>query len=163
MPGHSVPIAALGGFILFLGFLCFNGGSEMMIVDEIADGHAHTGASHGIRVSRAFMNSILGGAGGAISALACGYIIALLKKETAYWSLLICMNGGLAGMVASCAGCDNMHAASAMAIGFAAGLTYFWLAELTKIFCIDDPLGKFSNSQATMSIRQIIWSRPINR
>ena len=67
MPGHSVPLAALGGFILFLGFLCFNGGSEMMIVDE-GSAHLEPGTeSHGLRVSRAFMNSILGGGGGAVS------------------------------------------------------------------------------------------------
>ena len=29
MPGHSVPLAALGGFILILGFLAFNGGSQV--------------------------------------------------------------------------------------------------------------------------------------
>ena len=28
MPGHSVPLAALGGFILFFGFVAFNGGSQ---------------------------------------------------------------------------------------------------------------------------------------
>ena len=29
MPGHSVPLAALGGFILLFGFLAFNGGSQV--------------------------------------------------------------------------------------------------------------------------------------
>ena len=29
MPGHSVPFAALGGFILLFGFLAFNGGSQV--------------------------------------------------------------------------------------------------------------------------------------
>ena len=29
MPGHSVPMAALGGFILLFGFLAFNGGSQV--------------------------------------------------------------------------------------------------------------------------------------
>ena len=32
MPGHSVPLAALGGFILILGFLAFNGGSQVNII-----------------------------------------------------------------------------------------------------------------------------------
>ena len=139
MPGHSVPIAALGGFILFLGFLCFNGGSEMAIVNEgvsLTDGD-----SHGVRVARAFMNSILGGAGGAVSAISLGYVSALLKKEPAYWSLLICMNGGLAGMVASCAACENMHNASALCVGFCAGITYFWASALVIRCRIDDPIG----------------------
>ena len=30
MPGHSVPLAALGGFILLFGFLAFNGGSQVI-------------------------------------------------------------------------------------------------------------------------------------
>ena len=29
MPGHSVPLAGLGGFILLVGFLAFNGGSQV--------------------------------------------------------------------------------------------------------------------------------------
>ena len=29
MPGHSVPLAGLGGFILIFGFLAFNGGSQV--------------------------------------------------------------------------------------------------------------------------------------
>ena len=31
MPGHSVPLAALGGFILLFGFLAFNGGSQVIL------------------------------------------------------------------------------------------------------------------------------------
>ena len=29
MPGHSVPLASLGGFILLFGFLAFNAGSQV--------------------------------------------------------------------------------------------------------------------------------------
>ena len=29
IPGHSIPLCALGGFILFFGFLAFNGGSQV--------------------------------------------------------------------------------------------------------------------------------------
>ena len=32
MPGHSVPMAALGGFILLFGFLAFNGGSQVITI-----------------------------------------------------------------------------------------------------------------------------------
>ena len=36
MPGHSVPLAALGGFILLFGFLAFNGGSQVILkVDQL--------------------------------------------------------------------------------------------------------------------------------
>ena len=66
----------------------------------------------------------------------------LMESKKPLWSLLTCMNGGLAGMVASCAACDNMHNASAIAVGFFAGITYFWLADLAIKYGIDDPLGK---------------------
>ena len=49
--GHSVPIASLGAFILFLGFLAFNGGSELAIVGSEGHGHA---------VAKSFMNTIIG-------------------------------------------------------------------------------------------------------
>ena len=49
-PGHSVPLTALGAFILILGFLAFNGGSQGSITEE---GDADT-------VALAIVNTILG-------------------------------------------------------------------------------------------------------
>ena len=37
MPGHSVPLAALGGFILLFGFLAFNGGSQVSLFPSISN------------------------------------------------------------------------------------------------------------------------------
>ena len=37
MPGHSVPLAGLGGFILIFGFLAFNGGSQVGYISEVSD------------------------------------------------------------------------------------------------------------------------------
>ena len=37
MPGHSVPLAALGGFILLFGFLAFNGGSQVRSSNNISN------------------------------------------------------------------------------------------------------------------------------
>ena len=34
IPGHSVPLASLGGFILLFGFLAFNGGSQVIILSQ---------------------------------------------------------------------------------------------------------------------------------
>ena len=67
IPGHSVPIAALGAFILFLGFLAFNGGSELGIVG---------GAGHGQAVAVSFMNTIIGGAAGSVFAIVVNYCYA---------------------------------------------------------------------------------------
>ena len=49
-PGHSVPLTALGAFILILGFLAFNGGSQGSITEA---GDADT-------VALAIVNTILG-------------------------------------------------------------------------------------------------------
>ena len=73
IPGHSVPLAALGAFILFLGFLAFNGGSELAIVG---------GAGHGQAVAMSFMNTILGGSGGAMFAMLTNYVIARLRGNS---------------------------------------------------------------------------------
>ena len=70
IPGHSVSLTALGGFILFLGFFAFNGGSHLQIVSDGADG---------AMVALIYMNTILGGAGGAIASVLCNYLYSLYK------------------------------------------------------------------------------------
>ena len=59
MPGHSVPLAGLGGFILIFGFLAFNGGSQTTISNE-GDGGV---------VALAIVNTILGASTGGMSVL----------------------------------------------------------------------------------------------
>ena len=59
MPGHSVPLAGLGGFILIFGFLAFNGGSQTTISNE-GDGGV---------VALAIVNTILGASTGGLSVL----------------------------------------------------------------------------------------------
>ena len=54
MPGHSVPLAGLGGFILIFGFLAFNGGSQGSIAS----------AGSGGVVALAIVNTILGASTG---------------------------------------------------------------------------------------------------
>ena len=59
MPGHSVPLAGLGGFILIFGFLAFNGGSQTTISNE---------GDSGV-VALAIVNTILGASTGGMSVL----------------------------------------------------------------------------------------------
>ncbi|XP_027047257.1 putative ammonium transporter 1 [Pocillopora damicornis] len=126
LPGHTVPVTALGGFILFFGFLAFNGGSQAAI--------ASAGDADAVALS--VVNTILGGAAGALTAM----IIKRLGYAAKYWSLLFTINGGLTGMVALCAGCNAIHPYAAFFIGIIAGMAYVGWSTLLIRLKIDDPL-----------------------
>ena len=82
IPGHSLPLAALGGFILLFGFLAFNGGSQSAIA----------GAEDAAAVTTSVLNTIFGGVGGGLLVL-FAYKFGLGGK----WSYMFCLNGTLAG------------------------------------------------------------------
>jgi len=131
---HSITITALGAFILYIGFMAFNGGSQLAISNP-GDGAA---------VSKSIVNTILGGSVGGMVAMGvfrmnfdvrCGP-----GGKPAFWSCLMTINGGLAGMVALCAGCDDLYPWAAIIIGAVAGLSLImWHAIMLKLK-IDDPL-----------------------
>uniref|UniRef100_A0A1I8AWL3 Ammonium_transp domain-containing protein n=1 Tax=Steinernema glaseri TaxID=37863 RepID=A0A1I8AWL3_9BILA len=79
--GHSVPFAALGGFILMFGFLAFNGGS---MADIVKPGEGNT-------VALAMINTILSGAFAALTYLIIHY------ATNGKWTLLLTINACLAG------------------------------------------------------------------
>jgi len=124
MPGHSVPLAGLGGFILLVGFLAFNGGSQLAISSE-GDAAA---------VGLAIVNTILGGATGGMSVLFINY------KINGKWSYLQTLNGALAGMVSMCAGCNVYEPWAALLIGLMAGPVFFGTHNLMLKMRLDDPL-----------------------
>ena len=64
--------------------------------------------------------------------------------ETPYWSLLTCINGGLAGMVGLCAGCNNLNPGGAFGIGALSGITLWWSSLAVKMAGVDDPLDAFA-------------------
>ena len=140
MPGHSVPFTVLGGFILMLGFFAFNGGSELAIISYDDAGLAE---SHGEAFARAVMNTMVSGAAAGITVLIITYVRPILKGDRPYWSVLSTVNGGLAGMVAACAGCNNMHSWAAFLIGCIAGFNYSFYSWLLVKMRVDDLLGQF--------------------
>ncbi|KAK3697510.1 hypothetical protein QZH41_011277, partial [Actinostola sp. cb2023] len=124
--GHTVPMSALGGFILFFGFFAFNGGSQGSIASE---GDAEI-------VALAIVNTIISGGGGALTAM----IIKRMGFAEKKWSLLITINGGLTGMVAICAGASVFKPYCALVVGVVAGAGYIlWSWAVLKVK-IDDPL-----------------------
>ena len=148
MPGHSVPFTVLGGFILMLGFFAFNGGSELAIISYDDAGLAE---SHGEAFARAVMNTMVSGAAAGITVLIITYVRPILKGDRPYWSVLSTVNGGLAGMVAACAGCNNMHSWAAFLIGCIAGFNYSFYSWLLVKMRVDDLLGPFSRNSTYLS------------
>lgn len=129
-PGHSVPIAALGAFILFVGFLAFNGGSQLSIA----------GAGDAATVSLVFMNTIIGGSASAILALLVYKFWYRVRGKENFWSLLITINAGLAGMVSMCAGSNDLYPWAAFLIGLIAAISFLSWHTLMLKMKIDDPL-----------------------
>jgi len=125
MPGHSVPLAALGGFILIFGFLAFNGGSQAAINSSPGDGAA---------VGLAIVNTILGGCSGGLA------VLFLNRMLGTTWSFLMTLNGALAGMVALCAGCDSYEPWAALLVGCGAGVCFVGAHFGMLKAQLDDPL-----------------------
>ncbi|KAK0060326.1 ammonium transporter 1, partial [Biomphalaria pfeifferi] len=124
--GHSVPLAALGGFILIFGFMAFNGGSNMT-VSKPGDGAI---------ISLAVVNSVLSGSSAAFTTLAI-HKVGIMGQ---HWSLLNTLNGALAGMVAICAGCDTYRPWGAIIVGAIAAVSFNITSYLMIKLKIDDPV-----------------------
>ena len=122
--GHSLPLATIGVFLLFLGWFGFNGGSVLS-----ADPYL---------VSLVFVTTALAAAAGAIGAIATSWIF--LKKP----DLSMALNGILAGLVGITAGADSLTPGAAIIVGLIAGaLVVFSIIFFDKIK-IDDPVGAIS-------------------
>eukprot|EP00122_Pirum_gemmata_P000092 Pgem_evm1s74 len=123
--GHSTAFTALGGFILWVGFYCFNGGSQLAITNG---GDANF-------VSLVVTNTTLSGVAGGLVSFIIEYFIG-----GHYLSLLTMINGLLAGMVAICASCNTVEPYAAFLIGAIAGGVYTVWSYAIKKLKIDDPL-----------------------
>ena len=124
IPGHSVPLAAIGVFLLWLGWFGFNGGSALS-----ADPKA---------VSYVFVTTSLGACAGAVTSILTSWIV--IKKP----DVSMALNGILAGLVGITAGADVVDEFSAIIIGAIAGvLVVIAILAIDKIK-IDDPVGAIS-------------------
>ena len=124
IPGHSIPLAALGVFILWFGWFGFNPGSTMAASPDIA----HIAAATNIAA-----------AAGAVSAMLI-YWVMFGKPDTS-----MTLNGALAGLVGITAGCAFVSLASAVIIGLIAGvLVVLGVLLLERVLHIDDPVGAFA-------------------
>ena len=129
MPGSNIPMAALGVWILWLGWFGFNGGSELAIASE----------GSAIAVSQVFLNTNMAASGGVIAAILVSLIL------TGKMDVTMAMNGAIAGLVAITANPLDPSAGSAVLIGAAGGLlVYFSILFFDKKLKIDDPVGAIS-------------------
>ena len=122
MPGHSIPLAALGVFLLWFGWFGFNPGSTLAVGD-------------GSLIGRIAMNTNLAACTGAITAMATVWL-AYGKPD-----LSMTMNGALAGLVAITAPCAYVSGSAALVIGAIAGVLVAGGVALLDKLGVDDPVG----------------------
>lgn len=121
IPGHNMPFATAGVFLLWLGWFGFNGGSVLS-------------ADPG-KTSLVLVTTCIAAASGGLSA----FLVSLFKYKQ--YDLSMFLNGVLGGLVGITAGADVMSVTDAMVIGFiAGGLIVLGVALVDKIK-LDDPVG----------------------
>jgi len=124
IPGHSMPLAAVGVFLLWFGWFGFNGGS-VLSADPVA-------------VSLVFVTTSLAAAAGAVGAFFTAYM--LFKSH----DLSMVLNGILGGLVGITAGADVMSPGNAIIIGLIAGVIIPFSVVFFDKRKIDDPVGATS-------------------
>ncbi|HAJ57624.1 MAG TPA: ammonium transporter [Candidatus Omnitrophica bacterium] len=125
IPGHNIPLAALGVFILWFGWFGFNPGSTTSGVN--------------LSIATIAVTTNLAAAAGAISAMIIVWM-QFGKPDTS-----MTLNGALAGLVAITAPCATVSPLSAIIIGSIAGILVVFSVEfIDKVLKIDDPVGAIS-------------------
>jgi Amt family ammonium transporter len=125
IPGHHIPMAIVGTFILAFGWFGFNPGSTLAGTD--------------LRIGVIAVNTMLASASGALLAM----IVMWLKFGKPDPSM--CANGMLAGLVAITAPCAFVNAPCAVLIGAIAGvLVVYSVLFIERVLKVDDPVGAVS-------------------
>lgn len=120
IPGANLPVAALGVLLLYIGWMGFNGGSELALNE---------------RTGHIILNTILAGSTGMVATMLTGSIL----RGRAEVDLI--MNGCLAGLVAITANAHVVEVVPAAFIGAVGGLVMLATDRLLIHFRIDDAIG----------------------
>lgn len=124
IPGHNMPLASLGCFILIVGWFGFNAGSTLGAIDDMA---------------YIAMVTMLAAAGGCIGAAATTWF--KFKKP----DLSMTLNGCLAGLVSITASCGSVSIIGAMLTGLIGGIVVvFAVLFIERVLKVDDPVGAIS-------------------
>lgn len=124
IPGHSMPLATIGVFLLWFGWYGFNGGSVL--------------SADAPTVSLVFVTTSLGAAAGAITAFLTAYF--MFKS----YDLSMVLNGILGGLVGITAGADVITPMESIIIGGIAGIIIPFVVVFFDKLKIDDPVGATS-------------------
>jgi Amt family ammonium transporter len=123
IPGHSIPLAILGTFILLVGWYGFNAGSWL---------------AAGTEIGAIAVNTTLAGAGGAFAAMMTTWF------RSGKPDVAMAGNGLLAGLVGVTAGAWVVNGLGAIIIGLAAGVIVVYAVSFFDKIKIDDPVGAVS-------------------
>lgn len=124
IPGHNMPLAAAGVFLLWFGWFGFNGGSVL--------------SANPRTTSLVLITTCLAAAGGGLGA----FLLSYLKYKQNDLSMLL--NGVLGGLVGITAGADQMGTTDAVIIGFISGLLIVQAVAFIDRLRLDDPVGAIS-------------------
>jgi ammonium transporter, Amt family len=124
IPGHNLPMAALGVFILWFGWFGFNAGSTTSGTD--------------LTIAFIAVNTNLAAAAGALAAMITAWI-RIGKPDVG-----MALNGALAGLVGITAGCANVSTGGAVIIGLIAGVLVVLSVMFFDRIKVDDPVGAIS-------------------
>ena len=120
IPGHSIPLGALGVFILWLGWYGFNGAA----------------ATSPSELSAIFLTTTV-----APSVATCTTMIYTWIKNGKP-DVSMCLNASLAGLVGITAGCDALDALGAGIVGIVSGILVVVVVEVLDLkLHVDDPVG----------------------
>ena len=123
IPGHNLPLASLGGFILWFGWFGFNPGSTLGAVGNWE------------LIGSVVVNTFLASAAGGVSTMVYTYF------KYGKIDIAMVINGVLAGLVSITAGCNIVHPIFALIIGLIAGVLVDGAVKLIDRLKIDDPVG----------------------
>ena len=123
IPGHSLPIAILGVWLLWIGWFGFNGGSLLALKEGIGS---------------ILLNTLLGGAGG----MSAGMLMSWNQQRQIDVKTLI--NTCLAGLVAITAGCHLYSSTAALVVGGIGGIVMQLVQSRILQWRIDDAVSAFS-------------------
>jgi ammonium transporter, Amt family len=136
IPGHSMPLAALGTLLLFFGWFGFNGGSVLALDAEA--------------IGKVIVTTALAaGAGGTAAA-------AYTRLKGGKWDVAMTANGILAGLVGITAGADAVSNLMAVVVGLLAGVLVALSVSFFDSIRIDDPVGAIS-VHGTCGILGTLW------